>query len=346
MFRAPALPRTLLAALRDIHAVAPKIRAEAARDLARHVEAARESVVPALTSALRDEIPSVRAAAALALADIDALEALDALLLALDDTDIQVRQMAITALGELGDARATEPLRRSLQDDVPEVRFQAVIAFPRVCSARSESIDALIAATRDADPLVCHIALRMAEEVGHDEGGEGDGVDPRILLRARALLRHDADVVRVAAAIVLARAGEPSGASVLVEVSRGTIKTPDGEDEAAAIELCGDLRLELSRTSLERRAFGGATGLRRDRFAWHARVALACMGHERACREIVRDLGAWDRDKRTLAVAAAGRARLEAARGAIIAMRGDERSADPHAVEEALARIVGPVGGS
>jgi len=68
-------------------------------------------------------------------------------------------------------------------------------------------------------------------------------------------------------------------------------------------------------------------------------VALARMGHERAAREIVRDLRAWDRGQRTLAVAAAGRARLGAAREIIAAMRGDERRADPHAVEEALGAL-------
>jgi hypothetical protein len=38
-------------------------------------------------------------------------------------------------------------------------------------------------------------------------------------------------------------------------------------------------------------------------------------------------------------VAAAGRARLVAARERILAMRGDELRADPHAVDEALAAL-------
>jgi hypothetical protein len=124
-----------------------------------------------------------------------------------------------------------------------------------------------------------------------------------------------------------------------VSVARGATKTRDREDEAAAIELAGRLKLEGAKPGLEKRAFGGLLGFRRDPFAWHARVALARMGHERAQREILRELSASDRDLRTLAVAAAGRARLVAAREPIAAMKGDARRADPEAVDEALAAL-------
>jgi hypothetical protein len=125
---------------------------------------------------------------------------------------------------------------------------------------------------------------------------------------------------------------------VLIAVALRELSTPEAEDEASAIELCGELGLEAARPGLERRAFGGAL-LLRDRFAWNARVALARMGHTRACEQIVRELDAWDRDRRTLAVAAAGRARIAAARDRITAMRGDAQRADPHAVDEALEAL-------
>jgi HEAT repeat protein len=255
----------------------------------------------------------------------------------MEDDDAYVRQMAITALGEIGDARATERLRRALHDERPEVRFQAVIAFPRVCARREDAMKALLQATRDEDALVCHIAMRMAEELGGDD--EGEGIEIEVLDRARELIRHPAEMVRVAAAILLGRAGDRAAGDVLVKVARGELTTDDGEDEAAAVELCGELRLEAARAGLERRAFGGALGLRRDRFAWNARVALARMGHERATRDILKELDAWDRDRRTLAVAAAGRARIQEARGLIQAMRGDAARADAGAVEEALAAL-------
>jgi HEAT repeat protein len=343
MFRAPSLPRTLEAALRDVRSPSAQVRAEAARELVPHADLAREKVVRALEAALRDETPKVRSVAAISLADVEAHESLPSLLLAMEDDDAHVRQMAITALGEIGDPRATERLRRALSDERPEVRFQAVMAFPRVCQDRATVVEALLERTRDDDVLVCHIALRMAEEIG-GEGGEA--VDTALVERARALLSHASPTVRVAAAIVLSRSGDRGGERVLVDVARDDVKTEDAEDEAAAIELCGALGLEAARSGLERRAFGGALGLRRNAFSWHARVALARMGHERATREIVRELDSWDRSKRTLAVAAVGRARIHAARALVAAMRGDAGRAEPHAVDEALAELGAAEGGA
>jgi HEAT repeat protein len=246
--------------------------------------------------------------------------------------------MAITALGEIGDSRATERLRRALADQRAEVRFQAVIAFARVCNDGDGIIEALLARMQDADPLVCHIALRVAEEVAERNGGE---IDPLVLDRAKELLAHRSTLVRVAAAIALARAGSRLGAKVLVELVRGSITTEDAEDEATAIELVGMLNLEEARVGLEKRAFGGIFG-RRGRHAWHARVALARMGHERAVREIMRELEAWDRSKRTLAVAAVGRARIQAAEPLLRSMLRDPSRVERHAVEEALAALSEP----
>jgi HEAT repeat protein len=345
MFRAPPLPRTLEASLRDLSSPKAAVRADALRDLCRYADdGPRDKVLHALEHALRsDEAPEVRSAAALGLADLEAGEALPSLLLAVEDDDAHVRQMAITALGEIGDPRATERLRRALGDARPEVRFQAAIAFPRVCASRADAIEALVKTTHDADPLVRQIALRMAEELGAAQGE----VDSAVMARARALVGDGLAVVRVAAAVVLARGGDdtPACRGVLVQVATGALSTSDGEDEAAAIELCGELRLEAARAGLERRAFGGMIGLFRDRFAWHARVALARMGHARATQAILRELGSWDRDQRTLAVAAAGRARIAAARPLIESMRGQAGRADPEAVDEAL-RALEAVGAS
>lgn len=337
MFRAPSLPRTLEAALRDLRADKDSVRAASAHDLASHVDEARARVLPALERALADASPLVRKAAATALADANAVESVPALLAAIRDADMEVRAAVIAALGELGDTAAVDELRVALGDARPEVRFQAVIAFPRVARTKKEAIEALLQATHDDDGFVCQIALRMAEEVA---GDDRNALDERVFVRARALLLHGPPKVRVAAAVFLARASKERAdravREVLVAVALEELRSGDGEDEAAAIELCGDLGLAAARPGLERRAFSRLV-LRRDRLAWHARVALARMGHERASREILSELGSWDRDRRTLAVAAAGRARLEAARPLITAMRGDAARADPSAVDEALA---------
>ncbi len=234
MFGARPLPRTLEAALRDRTAEKAEVRAGALRDLVAHDGEAHEQVVRALQRALReDEAADVRAVAATALADLKAGEALPELLFAVEDAAPYVRQMAIAALGEIGDSRATERLRRALADERAEVRFQAVMAFPRVSADRKGALDAILRATTDADPFVCHIALRMTEELC-----DGGSPDERVLARARAILGDagKSAEVHVAAAILLARTGDARAVTVLTQVVRGEIRTRDAEDEAAAIE--------------------------------------------------------------------------------------------------------------
>ncbi len=124
---------------------------------------------------------------ATALADVEAREATVALIAAAADPEVLVRQMAIAALGEIGDPAATPTLRAAMEDAAPEVRFQAVIAYPRAVATREEAVQVLLKATRDEDALVCHIALRMAEELTDD----GRAADERVLVRGRALLRHE-----------------------------------------------------------------------------------------------------------------------------------------------------------
>jgi HEAT repeat protein len=333
LFRPSQLRRTFPAALRDVESDSASTRASAVADLVEHAEVERSRVVATLERCLSDRAAEVRAAAAVALADVRGVEALAALLVAIEDDDAHVRQMAITAIGEIGDARAHERLRRALTDERPEVRFQAVIAFLRV--AGDEGVDQVVAAFDDADPSIRYIALRCAEE--HAVGGERPA--PRVIVEGAARLVDDSDVaVRVAAAILLARSGDRRGETVLLDVVRGALATREAEDEAAAVELCGELGVAAAEPHLVRRAFG-YFGFGEDRFAWQALVSLARMGHTRARSKIVRDLGSWWRDRRTLAVAAVGRARLAEARALVEAMRGDESRADADAVAETLAQL-------
>lgn len=362
MFRAPQLPRNLEAALRDAADEKPAVRVGALGDLVAHADDARERVVAALDRALADADPRVRAAALRALGAISAHEVLPALLVACEDQDGGVRQEAIAALGEVGDERACGKLERALVDSRPEVRFQAVMAYPRVCSSREDVVAVLERASRDGDPHVVHVALRMAEEIGgspsahaadpdpeaalldpllaEDEDDAADSVAPAVLVeRARSLLAHDDPRVRAVAAVLLARAGDPAGDEVLVGVVDGAVATPEAEDVSAAIELCGRRGLTRATAALERRAFGGLLGFGRDAWSWHARTALARLGHARARREILRDLEAKDRMRRALAVVAAGRARLVAARPALERMRTADRGVDTSVIERALAAI-------
>lgn len=333
MFRLSQLTRNLDAALRDVTDDKPSVRASAARDLGHQADESREACVRALETALRDADASVRAAAAEALGDLGATEALAALLVAVEDDAPNVREQAIVALGELRDARATVRLERALSDSRPEVRFQAVMAYPRVTSSRADAAKALLKATRDADELVAHIAFRMAEELADEDGG---GLDAQIVERAVACLDHASMRVRAVAAVVASSAEDDRARDALLRVIDGRTATPDSEDVIAAIELAGERPVVEAKPALEKRAFGGVLGLGRDPLAWHARTALARMGHPRATEEILKELGSMSLHKRTLAVAAAGRARLVKAREVIAGMLGHAGRAAPSAVEGAL----------
>jgi HEAT repeat protein len=333
MFGLRPLRRTFEAALRDAEEKSAQVRASAIVDLTSYAEQARDRVVAALERALRDTSPQVRSAAALSLADIGGKEALASLLFAVEDDDAHVRQMALTAVGEIGDGRARERLRRALGDERPEVRFQAVIAFARI--APDESEGPIVGALSDADPHVRYIAVRTAEELA-DRTDEPIGQAVRDRMRS---LLDDADpVVRAGAAVALARWGDRAGASVLLSVVARQLRTREIEDEAAAIELVGEMGLGESVPALETRAFG-LSRFFRETFSWQAVVALARMGHPRAAASIARDLGSRSRDRRTMAVAAAGRAKLTALRARIEAMAGHESVADQDAVATALEAL-------
>lgn len=343
MLGLPPLPRTLEASVRDLSSSRPEVRASAIQDLVRHArmdEGARTGAVPLLVARLADEVARVRAAAAVALGDVGATEALDALVSAVDDDDAHVRQMALSALGEIGDPRVLTRLRRALGDARPEVRYQAVIAFTRVATAAKDEAavaQALLTATNDEDDAIVHIALRLVEE----RLEAGAKADERLLIRARSILTNGSPAVAVVAAIVLARAGDARGHELLLRVvraDRALLADVEKEDEQAAVELVGELGLRAAAPALERRAWGLGR-LLRDTCAFHARIALARMGHPRATHEILRDLGSSRPNVVGAAVVSAGRAKLTEAADRLA--RVSRTLVDPDLVEEAVQRLRG-----
>lgn len=338
------LPRTLEAALRDAEHARADVRLAVLSDLKRHARGGSDAALRALTKQLSaDAEPRVRAGAALALADIDAQSALPELIAATLDPDAAVRQMALLGVGELAEPAhpgARAAATRGLVDQLPAVRYQAVVALARLQG--EGSLEALLVGTRDADPEVRHVAFRVAEEVFG--GYAADQVPLALVQRARGALRDDNAGVQIAAAILLAVLGEVAGCERLVAVLNAKQRLQHAEDEAIAVELCGQLRLTEATPGLERRAFGVLGG--RTPVSWHARVALAELGHPRAKLAILRGLTSWSRDARTLAVAAAGRARLAEAREALERMRDAPGRAEPGAVSEALASIDGNPSGA
>jgi len=309
VFLPSPLPRKLSACERDVGSEKVDVRASAVTDLVRHTRdpVTRGRALELLAAALKDPAPRVRARAAIGLADGDGgHERLDELLAVVDDDDDEVRQLALTALGEIGDARAAPRLLRAAEDERPSMRYQAVIALARLKDAAEEiRVKALLRASSDDDPHVRYIAMRLAEE--HFAKHE-DEAPERLRLRASALLDDEDTNVRVAAAIFLGHAGDERAHPVLRRVVRGEIAV-DVEDEREAVELAGALGMRDLVPDLERRAFGLGRHLR-ETCAFHATIALARMGHERAIASIKRDLASRSDKRREAATVAAERARL------------------------------------
>jgi hypothetical protein len=336
MWGLPPLPRTLPAALRDADHPKRDVRLSALRDLVRHARGSeRRAAVDKLCQVLsEDREVELRAEAAVGLADVDAREALEPLLEAARRGERPLRQMAVLAIGEVappGHEEAVTVLRSAFRSSDAPVRFQALVALHHVGGEAAEQ--AMFDASRDDDPELRAMAFRIAEE-------RFATTEPpaHFVTVTQKALKDDDRAVQLCAAILLASWGDKAGGPVLLDVVSGTLRVGTEADHQAAIELAAKLSLPGALPALERRAYG-AFGLRRDSLAWHAQVALARLGHERASRAILRGLRAWSRDTRTLSVVAAGRARLGEARPLLVAMEGKETSADQDALRQALAEL-------
>ncbi len=335
VFLPKPLPRNIDAALRDVGDAKASVRRSALGDLARLAEG--DSRPPALSAIHHvlssDTDPDVRAAAAVALADAEDSESIAALIDAADDAQERVREMALLALGELcasGQKEVLPLLERSLQAGSAAVRFQAMVAAQRVGVPQWEQ--KLVAASRDADPKIRYLAFRLMEEYF-----AGDRPPQFVLLRIVSALTDPEPEVSVAAAMLGAPAGLSAARKRLVVAVNSGTRLPAPEDEQALLELCGELRLQGALPGL-RRAAWGRFGLIPGRFAWQAKVALARLGDPAARKQFARGLRSRNRDVRTLAVAAVGRARWNELRPELVRMQR-EGLAEEGALEEALALL-------
>ncbi len=349
MFAPPPLPRSLEAAFRDLDSEKASTRASSIRDVVRHAlrsDSTRARAIGRLRIALeRDAAPGVRSEAAVALADLAAHEALPVLLVAVEDEDALVRQMAIASLGEIGDRRAVPRIDRALRDDRPEVRYQAVIAFARLAKDEPSAVAAaLLRALDDGDAAIRYIAMRVAEEQDADGTPLGDDA---LAARAEQLADGSDEALAAVAVLYLARLGKERGRQGVLDFVAERRATPELEDEQACVELAGELDLREAMPDLERRAWGARRFLRallswgagdRASCAWHARIALARMGHPRAESEILGELRSWRREVREAAVVAAGRARLRKAQGVLRELT-EGGAVDAALVREALVRL-------
>jgi hypothetical protein len=187
---------------------------------------------------------------------------------------------------------------------------------------------AVLHALDDADEAIRYIAMRVAEEQLGARGGSGS--DARLMARARELIEGTDEAVATVAGLYLARAGDAKGREVVLDVVAERRHPPELEDEQACVELSGELELREAIPYLELRAWGRRRVLRSifawgagdtSSCAWHAVIALARMGHDKARAQILSELGSWRRETREAAVVAAGRARLGEARGVLQRMQ-------------------------
>lgn len=340
MFQLRPLPRTLEAARRDLHDPKPSVRRSALSDLARLAQGDDRSTVLALLAErlLQDEVADVRADAALALADGEARNSLDALIQASQDAHERVRQMVLLALGELaprGHREASQVIEQALTDASAALRFQALIALCKLDVADAEA--RLLGAVEDPDARVRYISLRLLDErlaLAERSFTELPEAVRQVVARA---LGDDAIDVRIAAAFLFARERDERAARVLVEGLVQGVRLPAPEDDQELIELAGELGLRGAEPGLVRHAWG-RLGLVPGRFAWQAKVALARLGNARAQKELLKGLTSWNRDTRTLAVVAVGRAGLRQARPQLEQMSKDE-TVDASVIRTALREI-------
>jgi HEAT repeat protein len=192
---------TSLVSDRDEH---PVVRGNAALALAL-MEAV--SAVDPLIPLLKDKDPRVRAAAASALGRLHDSRAVPPLIVALGDANARVRQAVVGGLGSLGGPLVFDPLVRSLADPDGPVREVAAAALGRMQDARA--VEPLLAAL--SDPYA-NVRINAA-------GALGVLHDLRALEPLIHLLRDDNEAVRGAAAEALGQLNDPRAVRPLSDMA-------------------------------------------------------------------------------------------------------------------------------
>ncbi|HET7504523.1 MAG TPA: HEAT repeat domain-containing protein [Kofleriaceae bacterium] len=203
LFPSPTI--TFDAALRDLAQGSPKARAAAAHalgDVADPTEKRR--AIEALSRAVDDDRPEVRAEACTSLGELGDAAVLPLLIRRLDDGAPAVRQCAAIALGTLAHPDGFEPLAQALKGGPADLRFQAATSLAEIDPARS--YDPLVAALDDGDPQVVAAAALSLGAIG----------DARALPVLAGRLDHREPATRFDVAYALAELGDARGRDVLI----------------------------------------------------------------------------------------------------------------------------------
>ena len=337
VFKVPLLRRKLSAAARDLGHTDARVRLEAIRDLrAPGAEGERAERIAVLLPALADTVPDVKKEALLALADLEAQEALPAIFALLTDGDLGVRSIATLALGEIanpGDEEALARVRPLLAARDPALRYQALAAHVRLAPHEAER--ALTEALVDEDAELRSLAIRLLEE--HVLPKLEEFPEKWAALITTATRDGSADV-RLVAELVAGQLGLTLGYSELIAVVNRKRKVREPRDEQLAVELAGRLRLEAARPGLASRGFG-TFGFAVDPFRWQARAGLTALGDERAKALLERALDRGSYQERTLAVFAVGQVGLESFRSRLEELRNRAERLDLEVLEATLVQL-------
>ena len=282
----------------------------------------------ALAAALGDSSPKVRAAAALALAELGAGSAgeertgtLDRLVELAGDPDGTVAQAAVIALGESGEPRVLATVERALGSRDADVRFQAVLAVARLGGVGA--IATLAGAADDPDPEVrANVAAALAD-LGHESGA------PTL----ERLLADADEAVRVEAALALAQRGDRRSTPVLVAAL--------GNAEAAP-QAVRALALLRDPAAVEPLRKLGARWTARAPLRAAAAAALAALDDPAGWRELDGWLRSRRREPRAMAVHAAGELALSGAVDRLVEMLRDPSLPDRDGVARSLGAIGDP----
>jgi HEAT repeat protein len=177
-FKGTGVTSALTSALTDS---SPSVRAAAAAGLAEHGDI---SVVPVLAARLsKEKDVFVRKTLAYALGKFHGSERTSALIAALNDRDPEVRGAAAVALGDHPDPIATGALINALSDKNPFVRAQSAHALGVNGTAAAKAVPALVKLLeRDEDGEARRQAAIALGRIGH-----------RSALSALERARHDRD---------------------------------------------------------------------------------------------------------------------------------------------------------
>ncbi len=228
-FLFPSSTITLEAALRDATSTNVKARLRAVSALGDVEESTeRHRAVAALTVALEDNHPGVRAEAVASLGQMGELAPVPALVSRLDDGDSSVRQQAAIALGNLRDRAGFAPLAEALRDGPADLRYQAATSLAE--------IDAVAA----FDPLVTALSDRDSQVVAAAAVALGSLGDGRAAQHLVALLSHAEGDIRFEAAWALAELGDGRGRAEL------WTQLPGAAPAAAGPAMTARRRLEIS----------------------------------------------------------------------------------------------------